>query len=62
KLATQEILQLNDKTINKDDFIFGLFLGNELYNNVKSEQDYTPPVDEEETTENDTTTTGEENE
>ena len=62
KLSTQELLQLNDYTFNKDEFIFGLFLGNELYNNVKSDKDPTPPANEEETTEDDTTITGEENE
>lgn len=62
KLSTQELLQLNDHTFNKDEFIFGLFLGNELYNNVKSDKDPTPPANEEETTEDDTTITGEENE
>lgn len=62
KLSTQELLKLDDKTFKKDEFIFGLFLGSELYNNVKSEKDPTPPKNEEETTEDDTTTTGEENE
>ncbi len=62
KLSTQELLKLEDKTFNKDEFVFGLFLGNELYNNVKSDKDPTPPKNEEETTEDDTTTTGEENE
>jgi len=62
KLSTQELLQLDDKTFNKDEFIFGLFLGNELYNNVKSDKDPTPPTNEEEIIEDDTTTTGEENE
>jgi len=61
KLSTQEMLQLTDNSFNKDEFIFGLFLGNELYNNVKSDKD---PIqtNEEETIEDDTTTTGEENE
>lgn len=62
KFSTQELLKLDDKTFKKDEFIFGLFLGSELYNNVKSEKDPTPPKNEEETTEDDTTTTGEENE
>lgn len=62
KLSTQELLQLNDHTFNKDEFIFGLFLGSELYNNVKSDKDPTPPKNEEETAEDDTTITGEENE
>jgi len=62
KLSTQELLKLENKTFNKDEFIFGLFLGNELYNNVKSDKDPTLSNNEEETTENDTTTTGEENE
>ncbi|KHG33257.1 hypothetical protein [Sulfurospirillum sp. MES] len=61
KLSTQELLKLDDKRFNKDEFIFGLFLGNELYNNVKSDKDPTPPTNEEEITEDDTTT-GEENE
>jgi len=56
KLSTQEMLQLNDNIFNKDKFIFGLFLGNELYNNVKSDKDPTPPKNEEETAEDDTTT------
>ncbi|NCD11564.1 MAG: hypothetical protein EOL93_03365 [Epsilonproteobacteria bacterium] len=57
KLSTQEMLHINDNTFNKDEFIFGLFLGNELYNNVKSDKDPIQPKDEDETTENDTTTT-----
>ncbi len=39
KLTTQEMLNLDNSTFNKDEFIFGLFLGNELYSNVKSKQD-----------------------
>jgi|GEM_PF-2383845 len=62
KLSTQEMLQLKDNTFNKDEFVFGLFLGNELYNNVKSDKDPTPPTNKEEITEDDTTITGEENE
>lgn len=59
KLSTQEMLRLNNNTFNKDEFIFGLFLGSELYSNVKSDKDPTPPTIEEEATEDDTTTTGE---
>ncbi len=62
KLAAQELLKLEDKTFNKDEFIFGLFLGNELYNNVKSDRDPIAPKKEEEATDDNTTTTGEENE
>lgn len=61
KLATQEMLYLSDRSFNKDEFIFGLFLGNELYKNVRSEKDPIPPKNEEETIEDDITTTGEEN-
>ncbi|WP_024791708.1 hypothetical protein [Lebetimonas sp. JS138] len=42
KLATMQMIHLTNVTFNKDEFIFGLFLGNELYNNVKSEQDSNP--------------------
>jgi hypothetical protein len=47
KLATQEMLYLDDNSFNKDEFIFGLFLGNELYSNVKSEKDPIPEDQEE---------------
>ena len=57
-LATKMILELDDGLFNKDEFIFGLFLGSELYKNVKSEKDPEP----EEGEENDKSTTGESDE
>ncbi|WP_024789156.1 hypothetical protein [Lebetimonas sp. JH292] len=35
-LSWMQMIHLTNVTFNKDEFIFGLFLGNELYNNVKS--------------------------
>jgi hypothetical protein len=58
KLATLELLSLDNNTFNKDEFIFGLFLGNELYDNVKSEDDPKPIQGEE----SDKSTTGENDE
>lgn len=61
KLATQEILKLAKNTFNKDEFVFGLFLGNELYQSVKSDKD--PDDKDEEKIENsDKLNIGEENE
>ena len=61
KLATQEILNLAKNTFNKDEFVFGLFLGNELYQSVKSDKD--PDDKDEEKIENsDKLNIGEENE
>jgi len=57
-LATKMMLELDDGSFNKDEFIFGLFLGSELYKNVKSEKDPEP----EEGEENDKSTTGESDE
>lgn len=57
KFATLELLNLNDNSFNKDEFVFGLFLGNEIYGNVKSEKDPKPTKDEGE--ENEQSTTGE---
>lgn len=48
RLATQELLKLDNDSFNKDEFIFGLFLGNELYQNVKSNKDPKPPESDEE--------------
>ena len=42
KIATKQMLNLDDNSFNKDEFIFGLFLGNELYENVKSKKDPNP--------------------
>jgi hypothetical protein len=42
KLATSELLNVNNNLFDKDEFIFGLFLGSELYSSVKSEKD---PID-----------------
>ncbi len=42
KLATMLMLSLNNENFNKDEFIFGLFLGSELYQNVKSQKDPEP--------------------
>jgi len=42
KLATMQMLNLKDDNFNKDEFIFGLFLGSELYQNVKSQKDPEP--------------------
>jgi len=39
RLATNQMLHLDNGSFNKDEFIFGLFLGSELYQNVKSEKD-----------------------
>ncbi len=46
KLLTLEMINLNDSTFNKDEFIFGLFLGNGLYRNVKSQNDPKETEDE----------------
>jgi CRISPR-associated protein Cas8b/Csh1 subtype I-B len=59
RLATKELLNLDNSSFNKDEFIFGLFLGSELYRNVKSEKDPEPQNNEEETTENEESNTGE---
>ena len=42
RLATNQMLYLDNNSFNKDEFIFGLFLGSELYRNVKSEKDPEP--------------------
>ncbi len=42
KLATMQMLNLDNESFNKDEFIFGLFLGSELYRNVKSKKDPEP--------------------
>jgi len=42
RLATIQMLGLDNSFFNKDEFIFGLFLGSELYQNVKSEKDPKP--------------------
>ena len=52
RLATQEMLNLDDDSFNKDEFIFGLFLGSELYSNVKSEKDPEPEQNQDEGDEN----------
>lgn len=44
KFATLELLNLNDNSFNKDEFVFGLFLGNEIYSNVKSLKDPIPKI------------------
>ncbi|MFW6283595.1 MAG: hypothetical protein ACOC1P_06110, partial [Minisyncoccales bacterium] len=59
RLSTNELLNLDDNSFNKDKFIFGLFLGSELYRNVKSEKDPEPQNNEEEATENEESSTGE---
>jgi hypothetical protein len=46
RLATKELLNLDNNSFNKDEFIFGLFLGNELYSNVKSGEDPNPQNEE----------------
>lgn len=61
KLATQEILNLTNSTFNKDEFVFGLFLGNELYKSVKSEKDPDDKI-KEDIENNDKSNIGEENE
>ena len=45
RLATNQMLYLDNNSFNKDEFIFGLFLGNELYRNVKSEKDPEIPTE-----------------
>jgi hypothetical protein len=52
RLATSELLHLDNSTFNKDEFIFGLFLGSELYRNVKSEKDPEIPTQNQEDGEN----------
>lgn len=47
KLATLEMLNLSESSFNKDEFIFGLFLGNGLYVNIKSEKDPEKPNSDE---------------
>ncbi|MGP2657106.1 hypothetical protein ACOJTA_08685 [Malaciobacter sp. WC5094] len=47
RLATLEMLNLSDSSFNKDEFIFGLFLGNGLYTNIKSEKDPIKPNEDE---------------
>jgi hypothetical protein len=47
QLATHQMLYMDNSSFNKDEFIFGLFLGSELYKNVKSEKDPTVPTEEE---------------
>jgi len=39
KLSSMQMLNLDNESFNKDEFIFGLFLGSELYQNVKSQKD-----------------------
>jgi hypothetical protein len=48
RLATNELLHLDNNSFNKDEFIFGIFLGSELYRNVKSEKDPEIPTKNEE--------------
>ena len=38
RLTTMEMIKLDDNSFNKDEFIFGLFLGNELYSSIKKEK------------------------
>jgi len=45
RLATNQMLHLDNSSFNKDEFIFGLFLGSELYQNVKSEKDPEIPTE-----------------
>ena len=45
RLATNQMLHLDNSSFNKDEFIFGLFLGSELYSNVKSEKDPEIPTE-----------------
>jgi hypothetical protein len=40
--ATLDVLNISDSSFDKDRFVFGLFLGSELYGNLKSEKD---PID-----------------
>ncbi len=42
KLSSMQMLNLDNESFNKDEFIFGLFLGSELYQNVKSQKDPEP--------------------
>lgn len=53
RLATQEMLSLDNNSFNKDEFVFGLFLGSELYKNVKSEKDPEIPTENKEDGETD---------
>jgi len=59
RLATMQMLGLDNNSFNKDEFIFGLFLGSELYQNVKSKKDPKPNNNENEGEKNEQQTTGE---
>jgi len=59
RLATMQMLGLDNSSFNKDEFIFGLFLGSELYQNVKSEKDPKPNNNENEGKDNEQPKTGE---
>lgn len=48
RLATNQMLYMDNDSFNKDELIFGLFLGSELYKNVKSEKDPEIPTEEQE--------------
>jgi len=58
RLATMQMLNIDNNSFNKDEFIFGLFLGSELYRNVKSKKD-PEPKNNNEGNEDEQSTTGE---